>query len=368
MRILDRYIGKSITGIFVSTILVFCFLYILIDVAANLNQILNRQVPLPILAQYYGAFLPVILVQTSTVACLIAILLTFSHLNSTNEVVVLRASGMSFWQISRFSLCFTLVVAAMIFWINERYVPHAAVEAEDIRNENIILEVDSRRKAKEKIRNLTFYGLRNRLYFINSFDPNTYDLEGITIIGHDKNQDIREKIVALSGKWTGIAWKFYKCQISEFDPGNISNPESITFYEEKLMDIKETPKDFLRQRLQITSMNIKELSDYISRFSGSGATRALNNLKVDLHEKIAYPFATIVVVLLGLPLALSSGRRKAMTFTSLGIAVMIGFLFYVTNAVGLAMGKGGLFPPVLAAWLAPALFSGAALYFIKTKF
>jgi lipopolysaccharide export system permease protein len=368
MRILDRYIGKSVAGIFVSLILTFCFLYILIDIAANLSEIINRDVPLPVLVEYYATFLPVILVQTSTVACLIAILLTFSNLNNTNEVVVLRSSGMSFWQICRFSLFFTLLIAAMIFWINERYVPGASVEAEDIRNENIILEADSIRKQTEKIRNLTFYGLRNRLYFINSFDPRTYELEGITIIGHDENQNIKEKIVALKGKWTGIAWKFFKCQISEFHPGNITTPESITFYEEKLMDIKETPKDFLRQRLQITSMNIKELSGYIGRFSGSGAERALNNLKVDLHQKIAFPFATIVVVLLGLPFALSSGRRKAMTFTSLGIAIIIGFLFYVTNAVGLALGKGGLFPPVLAAWLAPALFFSAAMYFIKTKF
>ena len=368
MKIIDRYIGKSVVGIFVTTILVFSFLYILIDVAANLTEIIDRKVPWQILAQYYATFLPIIMVRTSTIACLIAILFTFSHLNNNNEIIVLRASGMSFWQIARLAIYFGLVVSALVFWLNERFVPQAMVSSEDIRNEHIILEADSKRKEKEKIRNLTFYGLKNRLYFIDSFDPNTYDMEGITIIGQDNNQNIREKIVALRGKWTGIAWRFFNCQISSFSADDLAAPESLKFYEDKLMDIQENPDDFLNQRLQVTAMNIRELYHYIGRFSDSGAARALNNLRVDLHEKIAFPFGNIVIILVGLPFALMTGRRKALTFTSFGIAIAIGFLFYVCNAVGLAMGKGGLFPPIVAAWLAPAIFLSLAIYLIKTKF
>ena len=124
----------------------------------------------------------------------------------------------------------------------------------------------------------------------------------------------------------------------------------------------------MRQRLNVSSMNIKQLYHYIKRFSNSGAEKALNNLRVDLYQKIAFPFGNFIILLVGLPLALLTHRRKALTFTSLGIAIAIGFLFYVTNAVGLAFGKGGLLSPFLSAWLAPAVFLCAALYLIKTKF
>ncbi|MBP6344275.1 MAG: LptF/LptG family permease, partial [Candidatus Omnitrophica bacterium] len=73
-------------------------------------------------------------------------------------------------------------------------------------------------------------------------------------------------------------------------------------------------------------------------------------------------------MLVGLPLALMTGRRKAMTFTSIGIAVAIGFLYYVLNAVGLALGKGGAFPPMLAAWLAPLIFFVASVVLIRRLF
>ncbi|MFA5059658.1 MAG: LptF/LptG family permease [Candidatus Omnitrophota bacterium] len=368
MRILDRYIIHSVIRIFFATIFIFCFLYILIDVASNLNEIIDRKVPFEILLQYYLSFLPIILVQTSPIACLIASILTFSHLNNNNEIIVLRTGGLSFWQITKPAIYFALIVSAGIFVLNERFVPTATASSEAIRNENIILKVDSEQRKKAKIKNLTFYGLKNRLYFIDTFDPNDWTLEGITIIGHDNDQRMREKVVALKGKWTGIAWKFYKCQLTTFDASGMNIVEETKYFEDKLMDIKETPQDFVRQRLDVSSMNIRQLDEYIKRFSHSGASKALHNLRVDMHQKIAFPFYNIVILLVGLPLSLTTGRRKALTFTSLGIGIGIGFIFYVVNAVGLALGKGGVLFPVLSAWLSPIIFLIIAAYLIRTKF
>ena len=368
MRIVDRYISKSNVSVFLSTIIVFAFLYILIDVASNLSEIIERKVSMAILAQYYLSFLPIIVVQTSTIACLIAVLLTYSHLNHNNEVIALRTSGLSFWKITKPAIIFALVVSAFTFWINERYVPQATFTSNEIRDENIILKADSEDKKKAKITNLTFYGLKNRLYFIDAFDPNNFDLERVTILEQDEYQNVKEKTVALKGKWTGIAWKFFNVQITTFKPSEANITQEVKYFEEKLMDIKETPQDFLKQRLDVTSMNIRQLHDYIVRFSNSGAVKALNNLRVDLHQKIAFPFSNIAIILVGLPLALMSTRRKALTFTSLGISIAIGFFFYVFNAVGLALGKGGLIPPFLSAWITPLIFIATAIYLVRTKF
>lgn len=367
MRIVDRYLLDLIIKIFLSTILIFCFLYILIDMAANLDEFIKQKVVFTTLLEYYRSFLPIIISQTASIACLIACLLAFSHANSNNEIIILRSGGLNFWQMTKPALCFGLLVSALIFWVNERFVPQATSVSQSIREESMILETNSSRK-KEEIKNLTFYGLRNRLFFIDAYDPNDLTLKGITIIGHDENQQIKEKIVALSGKWTGIAWKFYKCQSTTFDVPGDEATESVKYHEEKLMDIKETPQDFLRQRLNVNSMNIRQLYEYINRFSKSGAQKALNNLRVDLHEKIAYPFGNFIILLVGLPLALMTQRRKALTFTSLGLAVAIGFMFYVTNAVGLALGKGGLLTPIASAWLAPLAFLLLASYLIKSRF
>ena len=132
--------------------------------------------------------------------------------------------------------------------------------------------------------------------------------------------------------------------------------------------LKETPADFLKQRSSVSSMNIRELKLYIKRFKGSGALAAMNSLKVDLHSRIAYPFACIVILFVGLPFALAGNRRKGLTFASVGIALAIALLFYVVNAVGLALGTRGALHPILAAWLAPLLFLAAGFYIIRKLF
>ncbi|HBG61383.1 MAG: hypothetical protein A2Y03_07185 [Omnitrophica WOR_2 bacterium GWF2_38_59] len=368
MRIIERHIASSIVKIFISTAFVFCLLYILIDTTSTLDEIIDRKVPFSILVEYYLSYIPLILIQTSPIACLIATLFTFGALNNNNEIIVMRASGLNFWQITKPAICFGLIVSAFIFWINEKYVPDANSNLQKIRLENMILKVD-RDKRKKAIKNLTFYGKNNRLYFIDTFNPQDFELNGITILEHDNNANIEQKIVALSGKWTGIAWKFFQCQVTSYEPGEINKAKIIKVYPEKLMDSKmETPEDFLKQRLDVNSMNIKQLNDYINRFSNSGAVKALNNLRVDLHQKIASPFGNFIIILVGLPFALIVRSKKRSTFTSLGIAIIIGFLFYVANAVALALGKGGLFPPIISAWIVPVIFTGVAITLIETYF
>ena len=366
MRILDRYITKSLVLNFLGTLLVFSLLFVLIDSASNLDEYIDRSVTMDVVVEYYMWFLPVVLQQTVAIAYLIGCLLTYAGLNTHNEIIALRSGGLNFWRLAKPALTFALVISAFMFYLNENYIPVAEAKARLIKDDHFALEVD-RQKNQSLITNLTFYGMSNRLYFIDSFDPESIILRGITIIEFDENQDIKEKIVALEGVWTGIAWKFKQCNVTPFKQIE-DGPKRIKVYDEKLMDIKETPRDFLRQRQNVRYMNIRQLREYIKRFSNSGATRAVENLRVDLHSKIVYPFIAPIILLIGLPLVMMTGQRRAQTFTALGIAIVVGFLYYVANAVGLALGKGGILPPHVSAWMAPAFFSLAALYIIRTRF
>ncbi len=368
MRILDKYINTSIIKIFLGTIFVFCLIYILVDITSNLDNLLERKASAMTFIKYYANSVPIIFVETSAIACLIATLFTYTNLSNNNEVIVMRASGLNFWRIAKPAIFFSLIISIMVFWLNERFVPSATLMTKNIRDEKLVKKEETERKRNKIIYNLTFYGLKNRLYFISEYNPRTYALNGITIIEYDKKQQMKKKVVALTGIWTGIAWKFFQCQITSFDPKNPNKTIKIKVYREKLMDIKETPEDFLKQRVKVSSMNIRQLRSYISRFSDSGAVKALNNLRVDLHRKYSVPAGNFVIVLVGLPFVLMIRGRKTSTFSSIGIAILIAFLYYVTNAVTLAFGKGGLLPPLLCAWLTPFIFISVALILIEYYF
>ncbi len=371
MRILDRYILKSIASTFLGTILLFTFLYILIDAATHLDDFIANKVPYPVIFYYYASFFPVIFVQTSPIACLLSVLFTYSGLNNNNEIIALRASGLNYQKITRPAIMFGLIVTALVFLVNERFAPQAATIAEDIRKDKIEISAGERAQRANKpqpIKYLFFYGMNNKLFFIDEYDPASKTLSGVTIIGQDSQQRMTDKVTAFKGLWTGQGWKFLNCQVSNYNPEEPTLNEEIQFFKEKTIDLGESPEDLLKQKMNVSSMNIRQLKAYIKRFKASGAISALNNFKVDLQQKIAYPFACIVIIFVGLPFALVTGHRKGLTFASVGIALVIGFLFYVVNAVGLALGKGGILTPVAAAWLAPVLFMATGVYLIKKMF
>ncbi len=368
MRILDRYLFLSIVRVFISTILLFTFLYILIDAASHLDDFISNKVPSLTILNYYASFFPVIFVQTSPIACLLAVLFTYSSLNNNNEIIALRASGLNYWKITGPAIIFGLIVTSMVFMVNERFAPGAAILAQEIKKDKIETKVSGRQEQAQPIKNLFFYGMNNRLFYIDAYDPAAKTLAGVMIFVQDDQQRVIEKVTAFKASWTGTNWKFINGQISHYNLEDQSLKDDLEVFKEKIIEIHESPADLLKQGLNNTAMNIMQLKTYIKRFKASGAVVALNNLKVDLHQKIAYPFACIIIIFVGMPFILVTGKRKGLTFASIGIALAISFLFYVVNAVGLALGKGGVLPPFLAAWLAPILFSGAGFYLIRKLF
>jgi lipopolysaccharide export system permease protein len=368
MRILDNYTTKSIAQAFISSIFLFLFLYILIDLATHLDDFFSNKVPPMVILHYYTSFLPVIFVQTSPIACLLATLFTYSTLNNNNEIIALRASGLNFWQITRPAIIFGLVATALVFMVNERFVPQSVSMSQDIKMEKIERGGDKKANKPPPIKYLFFYGLGNRLFFIDQYDPSTKIISGITIIAQDERQRMTEKITALKAEWTPAGWKFSNCQVTKYNPLDQSISGDLQFFKEKVIAIEERPEDLMKQKTAVSAMNIRQLKSYIKRFKASGAVVALNSLKVDLHQRIAYPFACVVIILVGLPFALTTKHRKGLTFASVGIALMIGFLFFVVNSVGLALGKGGALPPVTAAWFAPAIFLISGVYLSRKLF
>ncbi|MBM3251653.1 MAG: YjgP/YjgQ family permease [Candidatus Omnitrophica bacterium] len=360
MRIIDRYILKSIVTIFLGGLLAFFFLYVIVDILSHLEEFLRDKVAFDIIRDYYISFLPIIFVQTAPVAFLLAVLFTFSRLNVNNEIVAIRSAGINIWQLVRQTIFLACLISIIIFWVNEKVIPPAMQLSDKIKTEQI--EGKKHTSQKDKINNLAYFGLNNRLFFINAFIPKELSMEGITVLEQDKNQELRKKIFALKGTWQKDQWTFFGTQIFSYDgTGN----ETSEFLEEKVMDIPETPEDFLKQRIQVDYMNIKQLSNYLSKLSDSGAKTVIRNMKVDIQQRYAYPFGTLVVVFMGLPFGLMIRKRKGMTFASFGICIAVGFLYYLVNAVSIALGKSGVFEPIISAWFANILFFMIALILLK---
>ena len=360
MRILERYITDTMIKIFLGCIIASIFLYVIIDIFSHLDELLKHKTNILILKDYYLSYLPVIFVQIAPVACLLATLYTLGSLTRNNEIIAMRTSGLSILQITQTMIMFGIIISVFVFLVNEKITPVSLNQLEQVKTK--MKEEPTQDKQKETIKNLSIYGLNNRLIFVSKFIVKDNTMEGITILEQDENQNVTKKIVANKGIWENGLWKFYQSLTYNFDiSGQMKGDPQ--YLEEEIMNIIETPQDFLNQRQRPETMNISQLEDYIMRLSHSGAETIVKNLRVDLYHKFTFPFTSLVIIIVGIPFALRiKGRVTALS--SLGISFMVGFLYYVSNAICLALGKANFLPPLVAASLGHILFLFLGIYLI----
>jgi lipopolysaccharide export system permease protein len=84
---------------------------------------------------------------------------------------------------------------------------------------------------------------------------------------------------------------------------------------------------------------------------------------VDLHLKLALPAASLVMMLLAVPLA-TVGTRLSSFAASAGLGLALGFGYFVLLAFARALGQSGALPPPIAAWAANATCALIAGYFL----
>jgi len=355
MRIIDRHILKSLILNFLGSLFVFLFLYIIVDLFGRLDEILKNKVPIFVLRDYYLTFLPVVFNRTAPVASLLACLYTLGKLNRNNEILALRASGVSILQIAGPIILFGLVLSIFVFFINERFTPSTQRKNQEIKRGYF-----SKGRPQESIKNLAFLG-EDSLCFIQNFYPDKNRIEGITILEHDKDLDLTAKITAEKGIFQKDFWIFYKSLRYNFSKDGKILGKPI-FFDEEISDFKEIPQNLLKKKISPEFMNTKDLSLHIKRLTKARAETVVRSFKVDFYDKISSPFSSLVIIFIGIPFGLSI-RKKRIEFFSFGVCIILGFLYYVIWSISINLGKIGIFPPLLSACFTHLLFLSSSLYF-----
>jgi lipopolysaccharide export system permease protein len=83
-------------------------------------------------------------------------------------------------------------------------------------------------------------------------------------------------------------------------------------------------------------------------------------LHTKLHGRLAAPWTCLVVVLIAIPFGAVGGRRNV--YVGVASSIVICFIYFVLQQVGLALGTGGSLPPWLAAWFPNLSFGLAGLW------
>jgi lipopolysaccharide export system permease protein len=94
------------------------------------------------------------------------------------------------------------------------------------------------------------------------------------------------------------------------------------------------------------------------------SAKELASMRMQLHERIAMPWACLILTLFAVPAGARTGRQGVLGTVFAAISLMV--VFYATAQLGVALGATGRLHPAMAAWLANGCCSVIGLYLLAS--
>lgn len=334
---------------------VFITLYFIIDISYTLSDILKSKPPVSALATYYLNMIPLIFLTVSPFALPISVFYTFGELNRNNEVLSMRASGISVLRIAFPIIFFSIIISGLSIFIQEKVLITSQKKMEDIKMHSIKKNYGPQSDET----NLAFSSM-DTIFFVGKFSPQKKTLLDVIMFEENDKNNITKKTIVKSMVYENDKWKARDIMEYRLDSGgNITgNP---VYWARKEIKLDEKPETLVfKKSILFKFASLKSLKKEIRQLRQVKAFDKLANLTIDYNRKIVEPLSTLFLIIGILPLALEIKKRRA-GFSSLGVGIICSFIYYTFMYFGIALGKGGIILAGFCPWLAPLFFVSAGI-------
>ncbi|MEI6085006.1 MAG: LptF/LptG family permease [Verrucomicrobiota bacterium] len=353
MRIIDKYLLKEFLLPLMYCFDAFLMLFIVQDLLNNLSDFIQFHAKFLQVLNYYLIILPEAFVMMFPMALLLAALFCLSNLGKNNELIALRACGLSVLRLAAPFMGVGVVSTLAVFAVNETFVPRANERADAFMTE-------LRGKGSREILNNFFFKNvgEHRDWYARQFNTRTKQLVSVEI--HQVRPDATPwlEVFAQSATWTNNQWQFLDVSVYDY---SVPGDKVVRVAATNFPSFTEPPRQLALEGRKPEQLLTRELRRHIAALEQSRRTYKLSEYQVALHYRYAFPVTCLIVIWLAIPLGMRVSKRGALL--GVGVALLLVIAFYFLTHITLALGKGDHVPPALAAWLTNVIFAiiGAVL-------
>ena len=360
ITILDQYILKQIIEMFIMGVFVFTSIIFASDTFITLiKQISLFGIPFKVALLMIILNLPSVVVMTIPMGVLLSTVMTLNRLSLASEITVLRACGIGINRIAKPIFIFSIVMCICSFVINETIVPVASKYSKDLALWSLSQKNVPDGKQNFVFKDIGSDGVLKRLFYVGHCEDKI--LYNITVLDTSKEGTI-QVLQARQGKTTPAGWDFQRGAV--YTVGQEGKVLNTTLFEDSTVKFgldlsKQLNKNMAKE------MNFTQLLKFIATNLHTLDKEQRNTVVIELYDKLALPITTIVLVLVGVPLAITPPRvryNRGFLFS-----ILIIFAYYLIRALSISCGEAGTLIPVLAAWMPNIILTvfGSFLYYKK---
>ena len=359
MRILQRYILGEIFSHALLGGFLFTFVLFTRDLGHLLELIIRNSSSLGSVVEIVLFTLPNMFVFTVPMAVLVGVLLGFGRLASDSEITAMRASGIGIWSFVRTASVVAFLALGFCL-VNSLYLAPTAWRAtlgleDQLRNAQASFEVQPR----------VFYeDFKNIVLYVDDVRSSTHAAQWrkvfLASVANPANPRVTTAASAtvVNSAGGGVLMRLRDGTQQEMDAAHPGQYTISTFAQTDLPLISEA--DDTDHSVHAPSP-VLAMSDAQLRKLSHGPNGRW--FQIELSKRFAYPFACLVLMLVGVPLGISSRRGGKSAGFVLTIALV--FIYYFLSSTGVALARQNKVPVFAGVWAANLLFGIAGLLLVR---
>ncbi len=344
MKQIDRLVIKELLGPWIFGVAMFSALLMAATYLNKIAEYVVRGLSPVIIGKITLLLMPAILAKTFAMSMLLSSLLAFGRLSSDSEVTALRAAGASVPRIVRPVFLFSLLVAAVTFFVNDQVAPPA-----ERTSLAMVMSIDN---LQSKAGAPVFFPIDGALVVAQRFDTLNSKLFGVTLVVADKNGDPTLYMHCKELEYHRDTQEWHirggaslvpadggvRSDVAEAWPKDVPKP-------------KVSPQDIAT--INNKDMDVYSMADAVAqiesgRRNGTLDQKTIRNLEFGYWNKISVALAAIVFGTLGAVLGIRNQRTNASTGFALAVAIIFGY-FMVVNFMNV-WALNGILPPWVASF------------------
>lgn len=356
MKKLDIYLSIRFVKMIFMAVLSFTVIFVTVNAFDHFSRWVDKNVTAMTFLRYYWYGLPYIVVLVMPIAVLICSLFLVSTMTRNNELTAMRASGVSIPRIFLPLITVGFFISVFTLGVGDFVMADANYMQSQVKR----VEIDGRDPIDYQMRNdFAHRTLDGAIVEIGLFDGRHEAISRAIVEWFDDSLRVVRRIDSRRLVYIDSVWTAVSAEERRFSP---SGEMSFIYHDTlQVTEIQDTPEDFGSRSKSAAEMNIFQLHDHIERVRIAGG-----NPTVDLVEfwlTIFFPFSSLIMVLVGAPLATNNPRSGGAA--SIGLAVLLGFIFFSLARFGQTLGHKGAIPPITAAVLPQLVFIVLGIWLFK---
>jgi LPS export ABC transporter permease LptG/LPS export ABC transporter permease LptF len=360
VRLFTRYIWSEVLSHALLGGALFTFILFMKNIGELLEMAARNSASLVGVAKVFLFLLPNTLTLTIPMAVLVGVLLGLSRLSADSEITAMRAVGIGVWFFVKV-VSAVAIVAWGISLANSLYLAPRATAAllqlkDELKNQQASFEIQPR----------VFYeDFKNYVLYVQDIRAGTGSARWQRIFLADLSDPVAPKVttaeeaVVANGGANTLLMRLRTGTEHEMVSTNGGPQYQVsTFVESELPLSIGTQEDTHLGRNESPILAMSNPMLYAKAYGPGG-----RGYLIELHKRFAYPAACLVLMLIGIPLGLSS--RRGGKSTGFVVTIALVFIYYSLSLTGVSLAREGKVPVFVGVWAANILFAAAGLVLLR---